>query len=63
MAYNNQNYIIFKLYIISYVYCYVVNGSVLSLIKSCKANQYFDPNLKMCRSEVPAECSAEAPTN
>lgn len=47
----------------TYVYCYVVNGSALSLIKSCKANQYFDPNLKMCRSEVPAECSAEAPTN
>ncbi|EDW93224.2 uncharacterized protein LOC6532770 [Drosophila yakuba] len=44
----------------TYVYCYVTKGSVTSLIRNCKTNQYFDPISKMCSSQVPAKCSAEA---
>ncbi|KAH8296810.1 hypothetical protein KR054_011552 [Drosophila jambulina] len=41
----------------SYVYCYVSNGQVKGLIKSCKKGQYFDDRIKMCVSTKPDVCA------
>ncbi|XP_070070703.1 integumentary mucin A.1 isoform X2 [Drosophila takahashii] len=41
----------------SYLYCHVSNGSATALIKSCKANDYFDATEKVCSATKPDYCT------
>ncbi|KAH8366811.1 hypothetical protein KR200_011781, partial [Drosophila serrata] len=41
----------------TYVYCYISSGVIKALIKSCKANQYFDSSERVCVSTKPDYCT------
>ncbi|XP_017071479.2 integumentary mucin C.1 [Drosophila eugracilis] len=41
----------------TYLYCYVVNDSTLALIKSCKTNQYYNVEEKLCDDTKPDYCT------
>ncbi|KAH8322616.1 hypothetical protein KR059_001392 [Drosophila kikkawai] len=41
----------------SYVYCYIPNGTIVALIKNCKANQYYDTSLRVCVGTKPDYCT------
>ncbi|XP_052847584.1 uncharacterized protein LOC128259317 [Drosophila gunungcola] len=40
----------------TYVYCYIAGGSTRALIKSCKSNQYFNAEFKLCSINKPEGC-------
>ncbi|XP_016965922.1 uncharacterized protein LOC108035053 [Drosophila biarmipes] len=41
---------------VTFVYCYIANGSTIALVKSCKSGQYFDSELRICSINKPEGC-------